>query len=394
MLLTSAWMRFKGDGCAYSDDKTWFTKELIAYNRNAGFLSGSGIANDLVTLIYNEHKNGGGCKFKAGPWALFETTFVFGHDYLHFDWWNSELRTHEIFKLSGRFTATTNSNPTNSVVNWISLKTDFNDNLCWDVNGGKTHNGNHVWLWNCKSANSQKFYMDSLGRIRSKLDTNKCLEAGTGVDLYAKMFIWDCHDGLWQQWEMTSDRKIRSKKNGRYIGVSGGCNGVSKRGRLEMQDGYSSGNCKRQQQWLDWPPIYRDIESDLDRDLCWDVNGGKTHNGNHVWLWNCKSANSQKFYMDSLGRIRSKLDTNKCLEAGTGVDLYAKMFIWDCHDGLWQQWEMTSDRKIRSKKNGRYIGVSGGCNGVSKRGRLEMHDEFSGTGDCARQQKWHFSGYY
>ena len=394
-ILITAWMRFKGRGCAYSDSETWFTKELIAYNRESGFLPGSsGVSSDLTSFLYHEHKNRGGCVEKAGPWAMFEVSLTFGHEWFHFDWFNSELRTEDLFKLSARFTATSNSDPSSATANWIELKTSFNDFLCMDVAGSSTHNGNYVQLYHCNGSGAQKWYMDGIGRIRSKVNINKCLSAGSGVNKWAKMHIWDCADAIHQKWEFTLDRKIRSKKNGRIIGVAYGCDGVSQGDRLEMQDDFPTGNCKRQQQWLSWPPTFGHIEIDLNRNLCIDLAGSGTHNGNYVQLYPCNHSNAQKWFMDDLGRIHSAVDVNKCLEAGSGVYKYARMKIWDCHDGIWQQWELTSDKKIRSKKNGRYISVAHGCDGVSREDRLEMQDEHTGAGSCARQQKWHFAGYY
>lgn len=71
-----------------------FTKELIACNRQFGFLPGSSsVSNDLTSFLYHEHKHGGGCIEKGGPWAMFEASLTFGHEWLRFDWFNSEMTT-------------------------------------------------------------------------------------------------------------------------------------------------------------------------------------------------------------------------------------------------------------------------------------------------------------
>ena len=157
-----------------------------------------------------------------------------------------------------------------------------------------------------------------------------------------------------------------------------------------MQDS-GSGNCYPQQQWMnDWPPIFGHIENGQDRGLCMDLNRGETHNGNHIMLYGCHNGDAQKWAMDSLGRIRSKVNLNKCIEAG--VDLNKELFIYDCHDGIWQQFELIEGRLRSKRNNGKYIGVSGGCDGVGQRDRLVPQTDMSG--DCKWQQKWWFEGYY
>lgn len=117
-------------------------------------------------------------------------------------------------------------------------------------------------------------------------------------------------------------------------------------------------------------------------------SGSDTKNGNLIHLWDCHYGNNQKWILDSDGRIRSKENTSKCIEAGSNLD--EKLKIWDCHDGDWQKFELTSDGKLRSKKNNRrFIGVAHGCGGVAKQRQLEMQNEYTGTTSmCAVQQQW------
>ena len=124
-----AWMRFKPDGCGYDDDITWFSKEMIAYNRQTGFLFGeSDLASDLAQILYLDHIDNNGCVQKAGPWAFFELTFALGRENFIWDWFNSRLETYHMWKESVRFTATTNSNPSdvnhiNANAYWSEFKT-------------------------------------------------------------------------------------------------------------------------------------------------------------------------------------------------------------------------------------------------------------------------------
>ena len=171
--------------------------------------------------------------------------------------------------------------------------------------------------------------------------------------------------------------------------MSNGCHGVSQSGRPEPQNKLNWGDCARQQKWVQSPlPNFRAFHNAANRDLCMDLNGGHTHNGNKVHLWNCHYHNGQMFYLDSDGRIRSKTNDKKCLEAGTNVNLYAKLKVWDCNDHIHQKFELTPEGKLRSKKNGRFIGISAGCGGAEKGARLEMQNEFTGTGMCSVQQQW------
>ena len=106
-VISIAWMRFGGDGCAYSDDLTWFSKEVVAYYRNSGLLSGSYTTESQLKPAFDYHKAHGGCVYRTGGWTWFEVTLAFGVDYLHFDWWNTEWRTWYPFSATARFTSTT-----------------------------------------------------------------------------------------------------------------------------------------------------------------------------------------------------------------------------------------------------------------------------------------------
>jgi hypothetical protein len=73
-------MRIKPDGCAYSDNLTWFSKEHIAYNRGTGVHLG---VNQFGTSTeykkeFDDHKNKAGCLYKAGPWSWIELYMAFG----------------------------------------------------------------------------------------------------------------------------------------------------------------------------------------------------------------------------------------------------------------------------------------------------------------------------
>ena len=133
--------------------------------------------------------------------------------------------------------------------------------------------------------------------------------------------------------------------------------------------------------------VFKVITNGLDNSLCMDVKDGHAHNGTSVQLSNCNGSDAQKWFVDSLGRIHSKLNVNRCVEAGASDTLYAKLFVSDCHYDLHQQWIFQSDGRIRNKQYVKYIGVQAGCNGVSSGTRLELHNHM-GSVNCGSQQQW------
>eukprot|EP00956_Cyclotella_meneghiniana_P003491 scaffold4251_cov37-Cyclotella_meneghiniana.AAC.6 len=137
-------------------------------------------------------------------------------------------------------------------------------------------------------------------------------------------------------------------------------------------------------------PDYIEFTNGLDNSLCMDVKDGHTHNGTPVQLSNCNGSDGQKWFVDSLGRIRSKLDVNKCVEAGASDKLYAKLFVTDCNYEMHQQWIFETDGRIRNKNYAKYIGVANGCGGgVSSGKRLELRNYHYGVNlNCVREQQW------
>lgn len=244
-------MRFKGDGCAYSDKLNWFSKEYVAYNRESGFLSGSYTSESQLESKFNHHERHGGCVEKAGRWSWFEVTLAFGIKYIKFHWWGwPEIKTWYPFSQTVRYTSTTKEHPSKDQ-GWYTIKNSLNQNLCIDLSGAQTHNGNKVQLWTCNGTKAQKWYLDSSGRLRSEANLNKCIEAGSRGYLYDDLFIWDCHNGVHQQWVWQHDGRIRNKSYEKYIGVIRGCNGVYSGDILELYNKVTGGgNCEGHQKWV------------------------------------------------------------------------------------------------------------------------------------------------
>jgi len=92
--------------------------------------------------------------------------------------------------------------------------------LCMDIYRSQTANLTPVQLFRCTGNNNQRFHFDADGRLRSALNPTKCIEAGAAGTLYRKLFVFDCHNGLHQQWQRYSDGRIRNKGHGKYIGTA------------------------------------------------------------------------------------------------------------------------------------------------------------------------------
>lgn len=258
IIFAVAWIRFNKADCAYKDDQKWFEKEIAAYNRETGFMLGSSAlpSSDLVSFLFDQNNKSNVCKQKSGPWALFEVTFAFGVDYIKipkWQFWKASWVTHHLFKQTIRFTSTDNPNPgsASSAINWIVIKNNLGQGLCLDVKGSGTADRTTVWLWGCHYGDSQMWYMDSEGFMRSKLNLNKCLEPENW-----HAFINTCSGSARQQWELTSDGRIRNKHDNRYLGVYDGGNGVAYGDGVQLQS-YIGSHWEwgqRQQKWAIFSP--------------------------------------------------------------------------------------------------------------------------------------------
>ncbi|MGA0857564.1 MAG: ricin-type beta-trefoil lectin domain protein, partial [Candidatus Nanopelagicales bacterium] len=133
---------------------------------------------------------------------------------------------------------------------------------------------------------------------------------------------------------------------------------------------------------------WKSLVNHLANDLCIELKNSDTANGNAVVVSTCNGNPNQKWYIDLFGRIRSKINMNKCIDAGNSNQLYVKLFISTCNDQAGQKWVVESNGRIRSEPYNKYIGVSGGCGGVSAGSRLELHARFEGNPNCASQHTW------
>ena len=126
--------------------------------------------------------------------------------------------------------------------------------------------------------------------------------------------------------------------------------------------------------------------------LCVGIQGStassKMVNLAKVHLETCQEGwQSQQWARDSLGRFVNKL-SGKCLEAGPTDALYAKAFIWTCHNESYQQWEALNDGRYQNKKyRDRYLGVAY-CGKRSDYRRLELRSLEPESTSCGCAQTW------
>jgi len=89
------------------------------------------------------------------------------------------------------------------------------------------------------------------------------------------------------------------------------------------------------------PYFYQTITPQSDSNLCVDLPGGNTENGQSLWLWECGGWESQRWRFDN-SQIRYAPDESKCIDAGDMSD-GSSMFVWDCNGSPQQAWDFDSD---------------------------------------------------
>ena len=135
-------------------------------------------------------------------------------------------------------------------IEWITFKNNQNQQYCIELKEQPPQDLSKVGLGVCNGTPSQSWFIDDLGRIRSMVGQNYCIESGKDGEI-EKMFVYNCHDGMWQRWTLQSDGRIRNQGLGSYIGVNDddGCGGVNAVDYIELQVAHS-GSCSSQQQWI------------------------------------------------------------------------------------------------------------------------------------------------
>ena len=95
---------------------------------------------------------------------------------------------------------------------YFKIRSRFNEK-CLDVNGGSSNQGTRAIVWDCHDGLHQQWYVDGLGRLKNRL-SNRCLEiSGSQETNGAAIQIGDCHGGKNQQWFVDSVGHIKSRLN-------------------------------------------------------------------------------------------------------------------------------------------------------------------------------------
>eukprot|EP00956_Cyclotella_meneghiniana_P041161 scaffold217109_cov36-Cyclotella_meneghiniana.AAC.1 len=222
---------------------------------------------------------------------------------------------------------------------------------------------------------------DQLGTINRALDKN----ASQSSDYFpASNLAPEAVDGNPNTFSHTQNNP---GPTGKSVVDGGHANDDNVVGTYRIGDASGIGDALEVKDFSSGEHVFSVFTNGLDNSLCMDVKDGHPHNGTSVQLSNCNGSDAQKWFVDSLGRIHSKLNVNRCVEAGASDTLYARLFVSDCHYDMHQQWIFQSDGRIRNKQYVKYIGVQGGCNGVSSGTRLELHNHM-GSVNCGSQQQW------
>ncbi|APJ04110.1 RICIN domain-containing protein [Silvanigrella aquatica] len=76
---------------------------------------------------------------------------------------------------------------------------------CLDVNGGQTHNGTPVTMWDCHGGSNQQWHIEN-GRITGI--GGLCLDVSYGHG--SPVQVWDCNNTPPQQWTYNIDGSLRA----------------------------------------------------------------------------------------------------------------------------------------------------------------------------------------
>ncbi|GMK54281.1 hypothetical protein CspeluHIS016_0108670 [Cutaneotrichosporon spelunceum] len=126
-----------------------------------------------------------------------------------------------------------------------------NSGWCLDVRGGIAANGTPVQVYQCNGSAAQKFEFvrNAAGQVKLA-GTNYCLDAGTNPGNGAKLKLWTCYSGLYQQtWWYTGDN---------HLAIANGPG------------------------------------------LCMDVTDGNLSNGNQVQVWACDGPNQNQIWTSNV----------------------------------------------------------------------------------------------
>ncbi|CAB9525331.1 PbH1 [Seminavis robusta] len=188
---------------------------------------------------------------------------------------------------------------------------------CLDENGST---GN-VYAFRCHHGNNQKWWMDSYGRIRNRHDTSRCMEQHSSGN---NLRMVGCNDNDNQRFIVPHETFPVAASQVKPFYDLGKCWDSGTNKNLYLASSCSSGNFHQQ--------FYFMAQSERIYDAygngCLDDDGSSARN---VYSHRCHGGSNQKWYADSLGRLRGRKD-NKCLTIDSN-----NLVMKDCNDSIYQR---------------------------------------------------------
>jgi hypothetical protein len=98
---------------------------------------------------------------------------------------------------------------------FFMFRSQSDSNLCFDLRYSDTTNGSLLWLYPCSDSPAQQWMLDSQGKLRSAIDTNKCVVGNAGsVSAGTFLMLWDClEDDSRYYFDGWSDGSIRPRND-------------------------------------------------------------------------------------------------------------------------------------------------------------------------------------
>jgi hypothetical protein len=76
---------------------------------------------------------------------------------------------------------------------FLTFRSQTDTNMCFDLRNSDTTNGSRLWLHPCNGSPAQQWTRDSQGKLRSAINTNKCVVGNAGsVSAGTFLMLWDC----------------------------------------------------------------------------------------------------------------------------------------------------------------------------------------------------------
>jgi hypothetical protein len=196
--------------------------------------------------------------------------------------------------------------------------------LCLDVQGGRTANRTPLHLFDCNRTASQKFRFTADDNLLSALKDGLCVEAAGGntADGTAVQ-VFECNGTLSQEWNISA--------NERCLRADG----------QNLRDAVRLTECDKADQNQHWALDDNVGELNLISapDRCLDVSGGQSANRTPLQIFDCNGTKSQIFDFTRKFEIRSQIKNNKCVEVPGGNFAGSDpLQIFDCNGTASQLW--------------------------------------------------------